>query len=425
MTSCRILLSAAVTLLGPLAAPALATDTVPVVSDSRTLAGTITSTSPKGYSGDNRFNCHYLDTQPGEVWQIILHSQTMSTGLTVRNVPCLGALGAWQHTFEVTGESTWWAGKQKLTFVAGGGRYDKLIEMFGGPSLPATGFGMGDVVLAILLQQKNKLPATAAATTTRRGASAYAKPVLLIVAVLAVVVWLGRLMIHAYHYVETDDAYVVGHLHQISPQLQNQVKEVLVSENQTVKAGDVLVRLDPLESELAVQKSQAELEQAKAQEAQTRAAAAQADTQIAEATARVEQAKAQVAQTAAQLELARLNRDRNEQLFGKGGVIAQSDLDNARNAFAAAEAALNANQANVTAATSALGSAEAAQKSAHAQIAAASANVSVSAAAVRDAERKLSYTTITAPASGRVGNKSVEPGNYVPISADDCSWARE
>ncbi|HVS73058.1 MAG TPA: histidine--tRNA ligase [Phycisphaerae bacterium] len=44
--------------------------------------------------------------------------------------------------------------------LAGGGRYDKLIEMFGGPSLPATGFGMGDVVLALLLAEKNKLPAT-------------------------------------------------------------------------------------------------------------------------------------------------------------------------------------------------------------------------------------------------------------------------
>jgi histidyl-tRNA synthetase len=42
--------------------------------------------------------------------------------------------------------------------VAGGGRYDKLIEMFSGPSLPATGFGMGDVVLRILLEEKNKLP---------------------------------------------------------------------------------------------------------------------------------------------------------------------------------------------------------------------------------------------------------------------------
>jgi len=42
--------------------------------------------------------------------------------------------------------------------VAGGGRYDKLIEMFGGPSLPATGFGMGDVVLAIVLAESGKMP---------------------------------------------------------------------------------------------------------------------------------------------------------------------------------------------------------------------------------------------------------------------------
>jgi histidyl-tRNA synthetase len=42
--------------------------------------------------------------------------------------------------------------------IAGGGRYDKLIEMFGGPTLPATGFGMGDVVLANLLQERGLLP---------------------------------------------------------------------------------------------------------------------------------------------------------------------------------------------------------------------------------------------------------------------------
>jgi len=42
--------------------------------------------------------------------------------------------------------------------IAGGGRYDKLIEMFGGPSLPAVGFGMGDVVLENLLEDLGKLP---------------------------------------------------------------------------------------------------------------------------------------------------------------------------------------------------------------------------------------------------------------------------
>ena len=41
--------------------------------------------------------------------------------------------------------------------VAGGGRYDKLIELFGGPSIPAVGFGMGDVVISLVLDDKNLL----------------------------------------------------------------------------------------------------------------------------------------------------------------------------------------------------------------------------------------------------------------------------
>ncbi len=239
------------------------------------------------------------------------------------------------------------------------------------------------------------------------------KSALLGIVILGLAGWLGGLAIHAYRYVETDNAYLAGHLHQVSPLQEGRVLAVLVTDNQTVNAGDVLVRLDPLEFELALQKSRAAMEQARAQEAQTRAAAAQADAQITEAEARVKQAVAQVAQTTAQLELARLTLTRDEQLFGKGGVIAQSDLDNARSTFTAAEAAGAANQANVAAAESSLGSAQAAQKSAHAQIAAASAGLAVTESAVRDAERKLSYATITAPAAGRVGNKMVEAGNYV------------
>jgi len=41
--------------------------------------------------------------------------------------------------------------------IAGGGRYDGLIEMFGGPSIPAVGFGMGDVVLSLVLRDKGLL----------------------------------------------------------------------------------------------------------------------------------------------------------------------------------------------------------------------------------------------------------------------------
>jgi len=47
---------------------------------------------------------------------------------------------------------------QALRAVAGGGRYDNLLEVLGGPKVGATGFGMGDVVLGILLAEKGKLP---------------------------------------------------------------------------------------------------------------------------------------------------------------------------------------------------------------------------------------------------------------------------
>ena len=42
--------------------------------------------------------------------------------------------------------------------MAGGGRYDRLIEAFGGPSIPAVGFGMGDVVLSLVLADKGLIP---------------------------------------------------------------------------------------------------------------------------------------------------------------------------------------------------------------------------------------------------------------------------
>ena len=46
----------------------------------------------------------------------------------------------------------------ELRSVAGGGRYDKLIELFGGPKLPALGFGMGDLVLTELLRKRGLVP---------------------------------------------------------------------------------------------------------------------------------------------------------------------------------------------------------------------------------------------------------------------------
>jgi len=45
----------------------------------------------------------------------------------------------------------------ELRAIGGGGRYDDLLKLFGGPSIPATGFGIGDCVLAILVEEKGLL----------------------------------------------------------------------------------------------------------------------------------------------------------------------------------------------------------------------------------------------------------------------------
>jgi len=47
---------------------------------------------------------------------------------------------------------------QELRAIGGGGRYDNLLRDFGGPQIPATGMGMGDCVLEILLREKGLLP---------------------------------------------------------------------------------------------------------------------------------------------------------------------------------------------------------------------------------------------------------------------------
>mmetsp|Transcript_988 Transcript_988/g.1482 ORF Transcript_988/g.1482 Transcript_988/m.1482 type:complete len:229 (+) Transcript_988:826-1512(+) len=46
----------------------------------------------------------------------------------------------------------------ELRAICGGGRYDKLLETFGGEALPAVGFGFGDAVIAELLMSKDKMP---------------------------------------------------------------------------------------------------------------------------------------------------------------------------------------------------------------------------------------------------------------------------
>jgi membrane fusion protein (multidrug efflux system) len=224
---------------------------------------------------------------------------------------------------------------------------------------------------------------------------------------------IGSYVYYAAGFESTDDAFLEGDVHPVSPRINGTVAKVLVDDNAHVEAGQPLVEIDPADLNLAVQGSVADL-------AQARANANQVTAQIARAQADVETAAARIAQNAAQLKLADLDYHRTERLVSTGADSTQS-LDEARAAFETAQAAQQSLD-------SARISAEAGLAAAQAQHAVALAQVQKAEAALGTAKLQVDYTIIRAPSSGRVARKSVEvgqrlqPGQPVMAVVDDQVW---
>ena len=236
------------------------------------------------------------------------------------------------------------------------------------------------------------------------------------VAAIAAAIWLVGFVHRALVFEETDDAYLSGHIHVVSPRSDGSVTEVLVSENQTVKAGQVLARLDPLAPQIALQKSQAALASAQAELLQAQTAVGRARAEKAQAQAQVEVAAAEIQQAKAQHQLARANKSRDARLFDTDTrTISQAEVDVTENAADAAQAAVASATANLSAAKAKVEVGASAVASAQALVEAAQAKVETGRQGVRDAERTLSYATIFAPEDGRIGDKNVEVGNRVQM----------
>ncbi|HWU38677.1 MAG TPA: HlyD family secretion protein [Candidatus Acidoferrum sp.] len=286
----------------------------------------------------------------------------------------------------------------------------------------------------------------------------------------------GGYLLHYWRsHVSTDDAYVTAHLAPVSARIPGTVLEVSVNDNQDVKAGDVLVRLDPKDYEVALEQARAAADMAKAdlenalvnvpltdettrslvQQAEAAEAGAMDASQVAlhgleerrgqlKANEAAEAAaKAAVRMAEADLERAGLDRDRFKDLV-QAQMIAQMDYDHADAAFRSAQAALDlarqkvdqAHEQSLQAAaavrsqTATLAQsrrreqeAEAALANARsqrqqvkvrqAQVDAARSRVGQALANLRQAELNLDYSTIKAPVGGRVTKKTVEIGQVV------------
>lgn len=202
----------------------------------------------------------------------------------------------------------------------------------------------------------------------------------------------GYLWLTSGRYVSTDNAYVQQDMVSISPDVSGRIVEVNVRENQRVKAGDVLFRIDPEPYRIAL--------------AQADAAIAEARVDVAVKGTDTGSAQADIAAGQADLTLAQNNYQRQSALW-KRGFTTRVALDAATQQVAAARARIAAAQASAAKARQQLTSGSTAS----------SAPAAIQAAvAKRDqAALNLSRTTVRAPHDGVVSQTArLQVGNITP-----------
>ena len=216
--------------------------------------------------------------------------------------------------------------------------------------------------------------------------------------ILATLITAGVLYwLHSRHFETTDDAFIDGNISQVATQVAGRVTRIAFQDNQEVKAGQVLLELDPRDF-------QVRLDQAISQRTQAQAQAAQARAQLGLQQANLDQAQANVRVTEADLGQAQTDLARYRAIDPK--AITKQQLDNSNSTTKSAAARLDANRQAVSGVRAQIE----AQRS---TVAAQDAAVVQADVAVRNAELQLSYTVITAPTDGQVTKRTVDLGNYV------------
>jgi len=269
----------------------------------------------------------------------------------------------------------------------------------------------------------------------------------LVLAALVVVAGAVLLWIYFRSYESTDDAQIDGHLNPISARVSGHVLKLNVADNQYVHAGTVLVEIDPTDYLVAAERAQADYADAVAAADAARVnvpitsvsttgqvSAARADVTstragITAASEQYQAAKAQLLQAQANDGRAQSDLRRYQQLVDKQ-EISQQQYDQAAAAAQSTAAAVQAATANVNAAEQQVIQARGKFDQAEANLrtagtgpkqvaairsraAAAEAEVQRRKADLDQAQLNLTYTTVVAPVSGAVSNRTVEVGENV------------
>lgn len=248
--------------------------------------------------------------------------------------------------------------------------------------------------------------ADAANEQAPRGAGKSKKVIrlLLLVGALATAGWLGHAWWYGLSHVTSANAEVQGHIVPVLAKVGGYVTAVGVHDNQRVKAGDVLVRIDDRDYNARLKEAQGKLAALEAQVGD-KEQTGQAVAQVNAARAQAESARARVAVAEANADKARRELKRLREM-ANAHYVSQQQLDSA-------EAAAKAANADVSAAAQAAQAARDQVTVAQAGLRAAGGQLLAAQAAVDQVSIQLEDTRVTAPSEGVVSKKNVEVGQLV------------
>lgn len=212
--------------------------------------------------------------------------------------------------------------------------------------------------------------------------------------------------------VSTDNAYLQADSSVVAPKVRGLVAEVLVRHDQRVRRGDPLVRIDAEEFDAHVASAAAELQNAQSSVAAAHAALVALDAEEQLAASNVRAAQTSIRSADAQQALAEADRRRFDALIASGAV-ARRDAEQYRTAAVTAQANAEHSRAEFTVSRNQAAVTQARRLTLQANLAQAQAMVASAKAALDLARQDQVHTLVRAPIDGVVGDRQVEPGDYV------------
>jgi len=221
-------------------------------------------------------------------------------------------------------------------------------------------------------------------------------------------------------YVETDNAYTATEVATVTPAVNGIVADVKVVDTQSVKKGDVLVRIDDADARLAVMQAAADLDRTERKVKGFFANDAGLAAQVLAREAEQKRAGAQLLSAQADLKRAEIDLQRREAL-AKSGSVSGEELSNARTALLTAQASLKAAEANEVQSRANIKATLGAQKASTVLTADTTVDdnpeVLLARAKLEQAKLDLERTVLRAPVDGVIARRQVQVGQRVQTGA--------